>query len=1650
MEAGSEGDTNRGMDQTGSKRPKRQMKTPFQLEMLEKTYAMDMYPSEAIRVELSEKLGLTDRQLQMWFCHRRLKDKKEAVSMSAMKPRTPGSAVRKGVTVSPREDIMAVAAEPISGHASGSGSGSGSGSDSSESDNGDDTPMVPVKYYESPQKIMERRVIACVEEQLREPLREDGPILGVEFDELPPGAFGAPIVPGEQQDRYRHTYDSKLYGQYDAKRMKGASRGPQEGVESKFRNDAYGHVAPPYLYDSPNGGPTPKSSSLVHVNGHQPRERVESQVSSMDMYSQPIRQMQFSTSPRSADFVTPNDGNLPVERKRKIDEARTGKDGPANEKKIRKELEKQDILRRKREEHMRKEMERQDRERRKEEQRLMREQQKQEEKNQREEKREMERREKYMQKELLRAERRKQKEEIRRERETARQRAAMERATARKIAKESMDLIEDERLELMELAASRKRLPSILSLDYDTLQNLEAFRDALCEFPPKSVQLKMPFAIQPWMDSEENVGNLMMVWKFCMTFADVLGLWPFTIDEFIQAFHDYDSRLLGEVHTAILKLVIKDIEDVVRTPSGGPGTNQYSAVNLEGGHPHIVQGAYVWGFDIRSWQKHLNPLTWPEILRQFALSAGFGPQLKKKGIDRVPPNNNYESKSCEEIVSTLRNGSAVVNAVAIMQEKGFSRQRKSRHRLTPGTVKFAAYHVLALEGSKGLNVIEIAEKIQKSGLRDLTTSKTPEASISVALSRDPVLFERVAPSTYCVRPAFRKDPADAESIIASAKEKIQRYANGFLADQNAEEEERDDESDSDVADGTGVDAIAIPLVDTNKNGEINEFGFCLGNVKENLSDHAALKNEIGSVDIGEGYPDQQGVEIDESKSGEPWVQGLTEGEYSDLSVEERLNALVALIGVANEGNSIRVILEERMDAANALKKQMWAEAQLDKRRMREEIITKLYDSSFNATAGCGPSPMVIGENKIYDPSGTAVGKIDSSAVAEDLTNSIDNPAQDTTMGQFISPTQPNGHSTERSRLQLKSYISHRAEEMYVYRSLPLGQDRRRNRYWQFVATHSCLDPGSGRIFVESPDGHWRLIDTEEAFDVLLMSLDTRGTRESHLHIMLQKIQVHFKERVQMNRLFLNKGGQEAESPKSAVCSANSDTLETSPSFRIESGRNETERNNILKRYENLQTWIWKECLNSTILRSMAYGKRRCLLLLGICDVCLATYDSKDICPSCSRTPIKFNGDQYNLMDETDLIMSNSSPLGIRLIKAILSLLEVVIPSEALHSSWTEEFRNRWGLELQNLSSIEGLLQILTQLEGAIKRDYLSEDFETTDELLRCDSSRAAVSSEFNHHGIPLPQLPWIPKTTAAVSLRLLELDASIFYSPNHKAESLNEKKTETLPAFAPICSQTRDTQKAESMGFDRHGYIKEEKLNHLRDTPGSSGYKQVVRGRGGRPRGKSQKGGPTGLVQQSGKQGSRTKQGDTLAQILHQQGISTPGQKHGQGRRTVRRRRSENMAVNETLQGYLNEKALFRNSNVLEDEEVVPRNINGGDITRGRRNVVVENDESSDSMEGDDSDDNDDMNEDLSRYEKWGGSGYGVVSNRGNEMMEMSEDEEDDDDDENGYDDEGGGNVMGNMGFVNDEDDDESDRDDGVGNNRDEVSVSEESDDYSD
>lgn len=254
-----------------------------------------------------------------------------------------------------------------------------------------------------------------------------------------------------------------------------------------------------------------------------------------------------------------------------------------------------------------------------------------------------------------------------------------------------------------------------------------------------------------------------------------------------------------------------------------------------------------------------------------------------------------------------------------------------------------------------------------------------------------------------------------------------------------------------------------------------------------------------------------------------------------------------------------------------------------------------------------------------------------------------------------------------------------------------------------------------------------------------------------------------------------------------------------------------------------------------------------------------------------------------------------------------------------------------------------------------------------------------------------------------------------------------------MQKFALRYGYTKDIQKTETMEFDRHGSIKEENWDHLRDTPGSSGNRQVIRGRGGgRPRGRSQRR-LVGSVSQSGRR--LMKQGETLSQILLQQGGRTPGQKHGRGRRTLRRRRTEKKVVVETPRDYLNDRDTFKD--VVEE----PRNSGREEVDNFRTRNIVENNDSSNSMEAGDSDDN--ANENMYHYEKWDAASYGAISNRSNEMIEMSEDDADEIEDENGYDEEDGENLEVDVEI----NEDDSDRDGGV---RDEGSDSSDSGDYSD
>lgn len=90
-------------------------------------------------------------------------------------------------------------------------------------------------------------------------------------------------------------------------------------MESEVRSDAFGHATPSYLYNSPVNGPTAKKLSIMHGNGHVPRESaVEGQGSSVDVLSQPGRQVQASSSLRNMNLITWHEDNLHRKRKHRV------------------------------------------------------------------------------------------------------------------------------------------------------------------------------------------------------------------------------------------------------------------------------------------------------------------------------------------------------------------------------------------------------------------------------------------------------------------------------------------------------------------------------------------------------------------------------------------------------------------------------------------------------------------------------------------------------------------------------------------------------------------------------------------------------------------------------------------------------------------------------------------------------------------------------------------------------------------------------------------------------------------------------------------------------------------------------------------------------------------------------------------------------------------------------------------------------------------------------------------------------------------------------------------------------------------------------------------------------------------------------------
>lgn len=231
------------------KNKKRRLKTPTQVVALENFYNEHKYPTEAMKLEVAEKIGLTEKQVSGWFCHRRLKDKRllEEGCANGRLDRSSGVIQDHGSGfgqdscgstkpgefrhVDPKEvDSRMLYGQEIQAadlnyekRSNYTGNISSTDDTSSESSsaiqdkfishgqdsmglessryqrqsggiiprNGNGVKNRPSGYLKLKGSI-EHAAITAVKRQLGRHYRQDGPQLSIEFDPLPPGAFETP------------------------------------------------------------------------------------------------------------------------------------------------------------------------------------------------------------------------------------------------------------------------------------------------------------------------------------------------------------------------------------------------------------------------------------------------------------------------------------------------------------------------------------------------------------------------------------------------------------------------------------------------------------------------------------------------------------------------------------------------------------------------------------------------------------------------------------------------------------------------------------------------------------------------------------------------------------------------------------------------------------------------------------------------------------------------------------------------------------------------------------------------------------------------------------------------------------------------------------------------------------------------------------------------------------------------------------------------------------------------------------------------------------------------------------------------------------------------------------------------------------------
>lgn len=818
-------------------------------------------------------------------------------------------------------------------------------------------------------------------------------------------------------------------------------------------------------------------------------------------------------------------------------------------------------------------------------------------------------------------------------------------------------LVDDEELELRELRAGPNPQTCTEHFAANRLYGCSLCKDLLVKFPPNSVKLKQPFAMQPWDSSPEAVKKLFKVFHFLYTYSVTVDICPFTLDELAQAFHDKDSFLLGKIHVALLKLLLSDVETEISS-----GLLPHLSISCK--FLALLHSVEDREFVVEFWKNSLNPLTWTEILCQVLIAAGFG--SKQGGFRR-------------EVLS---------KEMSLMVKYG----------LHPGTLKGELFQLLSVQGNNGLKVSDLAKSSQIVELNLAGTTDELELLICSTLSSDITLFEKISSSTFRLR------------INTLAKE-----ASDFQSDTEDSGIVHEDFHDNGAS--------------SSSNSDCDSENSSPRNLK--LIDYPKRKNKMLTFEN----------EIDESHPGEVWLLGLMEGEYSDLSIEEKLNGLVALIDLVSAGSSIR--LE-------------------DLAKPTVESVPNIYHHGSGAKIKRSSST----KDNVPRPSWVHAGQINDTKEA--YTSSKFFPVDSSVLfSKFDGKDKLSGKEKETEGMGLEI-------NLHPMQSIFLGSDRRYNRYWLFLGPCNSYDPGHKRVYFESSeDGHWEVIDTEEALRALLSVLDDRGRREALLIESLEKRETFLCQ--EMSSKMVNDSGvgyftqsdqseletvrEDSSSPVSDVdnnltlTDIANDSLPPMSAIVLETGKKGKEENQKWNRLRQFDTWIWN-CFYCD-LNAVKRSKRSYLESLRRCETCHDLYwrDEKH-CKICHTTfELDFDlEERYAIhsatcrQKEDNVMCPKHKVLSSKLqaLKAAVYAIETVMPEDALVGAWTKSAHRLWVRRLRRTSSLAELLQVVADFVAAINEDWL------------CQCNLAQGSSTYMEEIITC--FPTMPQTSSALALWLMKLD----------------------------------------------------------------------------------------------------------------------------------------------------------------------------------------------------------------------------------------------------------------------------------------------------